>query len=77
MNDENLKEIEEKVSESIKDATTRGMAIGAKTMSQVIYNKSGNVNRHTSKGDMYRIIKEINKFCEIGLGINPNSKQDK
>ena len=72
MNQEQEKAIEK----AMNDQYLRGLAVGCKSVTGVIYNKVKNVNRNSTKNDLIRVIKDIVKFCETGLAIKEESNQE-
>lgn len=70
MTDGQQKELEDNLKEQIEKATVRGMGIGSKAISKVIYDKIKNIDRKYSKNDLLRVIKELKEFCEIGLDVD-------
>lgn len=73
MNEEQTKVFEDKLKEELDKVRLEGLAVGCKSVSQVIYDKIKNVDRNCTKNDLIRVIKDIKKFCEVGLAI----KEDK
>lgn len=70
MTEEQLKTLEDTYKEQLEKATLRGIAVGSKSISKVIYDKLKNVDRSYSKNDLIRVIKDLKKFCETGLNID-------
>jgi len=76
MNKEQEELFEQKLNEELEKAKIQGMAIGCKSVSKVIYDKINNISRNFTKNDLIRIIKDVQKFCEVGLNIKMDSIVD-
>ena len=70
MNEEQTELFEQELKKELEKARLQGMAIGCKSVSKVIYEKLINAGRNSTKNDLIRVIKDIKKFFETGLGIN-------
>lgn len=71
-------QLKQKLEEELNKQYLKGLAVGCKSVSGVIYNKVKNVSRNSTKNDLIRVIKDIVKFCETGLAIkeeNDNKKE--
>lgn len=69
MTQEQEKFFENELREQLEKARLQGVGIGAKSISKVIYDKTNGDLRSLGKNDLIRVVKDIRKFCETGLGI--------
>ena len=69
MTPEQEKIFEDKLKDELEKARLRGMSIGMKAITGVVYDKVKNVSRDNTKNDLLRVVKDIKKFCETGLDI--------
>jgi|GEM_PF-1880112 len=73
MNEEQTKIFEDALKKELEKARFEGLSVGCKSVSQVIYDKIKNVDRNCSRNNLIRVIKDIKKFCEVGLAIKNTS----
>ena len=64
MDKETEQKIEDEVRKQLEDATVRGMAIGARSVGTVIYNIVSPLTRNNTKNDMWRALKEVERYCK-------------